>query len=262
MYKQQLRKRTRRDRAYISLYGTTILHLRNPYVVAWWSAAFPGFGHILLSKHLRGLGLFIWEVVVNCNAKINLAMVHTFSGEFELAKASLDTRWMLMYIPVYLFAIWDSYRSAVDLNKAFVLAKREDSDFTSFSIGSMELNYLEKRVPLMAFMWSVFLPGLGQLYLHRIVTGFFLLVWSVVFLYSSHVLEAIQLLFLGDIDGATAVLDIQWYLFIFSIYGFVIYQSYENAVENNKLFDHEQSNFLKKNYQSPTFKVFKGKVVQ
>jgi TM2 domain-containing membrane protein YozV len=252
---------TRRLRAHVSLFGTSQLHLRNPYVIAWWSAAFPGFGHMLLSKHLRGFLLFTWEVVINYNAKINLAMVYSFCGEIELAKASLDTRWMLMYIPVYLFGIWDSYRSAVDMNKSFILANREDAPFNTFCMGSLELNYLEKRVPLMAALWSIFMPGLGQLYLHQIVAGFFTLVWSVVFLYFSHILEAIQFLFLGDISGATAVLDIQWFLFIFSVYGYVIIDSYINAVENNKLFDHDQTNFLIKNYQSRDFKVLKGKVV-
>lgn len=68
------------------LAGTTQFHLRNPYVIAWWSAAFPGFGHLLLSKYLRGFTLFMWEVVVNYNAKINLAMVHSFCGDIETAK--------------------------------------------------------------------------------------------------------------------------------------------------------------------------------
>jgi hypothetical protein len=27
----------------------------NPYVVAWWAAAFPGLGHLLLSRYVRGL---------------------------------------------------------------------------------------------------------------------------------------------------------------------------------------------------------------
>lgn len=35
----------RRYSAHISIMGTTQIHLRNPYIIAWWSAAFPGFGH-------------------------------------------------------------------------------------------------------------------------------------------------------------------------------------------------------------------------
>ncbi|GMA62621.1 hypothetical protein [Alicyclobacillus fastidiosus] len=123
----------RRFKAHVSLFGTTQLHMRNPYVIAWWSATFPGFGHLLLSKYLRGFVLFIWEVVVNYQAKINLAMVDTFSGHIELAKHDLHPRWMLMYIPVYLFGIWDSYRTAVDINNVYLLAEREDAPYNSIA---------------------------------------------------------------------------------------------------------------------------------
>lgn len=171
----------RRYRAHVSTLGTTQIHLRNPYIIAWWSAAFPGFGHLLLSKYLRGFVLFIWEVVVNVNSNLNLSMIYSFQGEIEKAKEILDTRWLLIYIPVYIFAIWDSYRTTVDLNKIFVLAEREEHRFNSFSIGIMEINYLDKRNPLMAIIWSLFMPGLGQLYIHRVITAFFVIIWGVVF---------------------------------------------------------------------------------
>lgn len=118
----------RRYRAHVSILGTTQVHLRNPYIIGWWSAAFPGFGHLLLSKYLRGFVLFIWEVVVNVNSNINLAMIYSFQGEIDKAKEILDTRWLLIYIPVYIFAIWDSYRTTVDLNKIYVLAERRSID--------------------------------------------------------------------------------------------------------------------------------------
>ncbi|MED3816043.1 hypothetical protein P4573_27985, partial [Priestia megaterium] len=107
----------RRYIAHVSIFGTTQIHLRNPYIIAWWSAAFPGFGHLLLSKYLRGFVLFIWEVVINLQSNINVATIHSFQGDIDMAKESLNTRWLLIYIPVYIFAIWDSYRTTVDLNK-------------------------------------------------------------------------------------------------------------------------------------------------
>jgi TM2 domain-containing membrane protein YozV len=251
----------RRYKAHVGIFGTTQFHLRNPYIIAWWSAAFPGFGHMLLNKYLRGSVLFIWEVFVNYQAKINLAMVHTFSGNFELAKETIDSRWMLMYIPVYIFAIWDSYRTTVDMNKVYLLAEREDAPFNSFTIGALEINYLDKQSPAMSFFWSIFMPGLGQLYIHRIISAFFTLTWTIVFLYFSHLLEAIQLLFFGEIKRATEVLDKQWLLYMPSAWGFAIYDSHINTVENNKLFENEQKKFLEKNYQNPQFRVKKGKVV-
>jgi hypothetical protein len=258
---QNINNKHRRFKAHISIFGTSQLHLRNPYIIAWWSAAFPGFGHLLLSKYIRGLLLFIWEVFVNYQANINLAMVQSFCGNIELAKATIDTRWMLMYIPVYLFAIWDSYRTAVDMNKLYLLAERENAPFNSFSIGVLEINYLDKRSPAMSVIWSLFMPGLGQLHIHRLVSAFFSLVWTIIFLYFSHTLEAVHLLFFGEIQKSTEVLDIQWLLYMPSMWGFAIYDSYMNTVENNKLFESEQQNFLINNFQNPRFRVKKGKVV-
>lgn len=252
----------RRYKAHVSIVGTTQIHLRNPYIIGWWSAAFPGFGHLLLSKYIRGYVLFIWEVFVNINAKVNLAMIYSFQGNIDMAKDVLNTRWLLMYIPVYLFGIWDSYRTTIDMNKVYILAEREDHRFNSFSLGALEINYLDKRNPVMSIIWSLFVPGLGQLYLHRILTSFFVIIWLVIFFYYSHALEAVSLLFLGEIQKATSVLKSEWLLFLPSIYGFAIFDAYMNAVENNKLYEKEQRNFLKKNYQAPDFKILKGRKVK
>lgn len=165
--------RERRYKAHVSSFGTTQLHLRNPYIIAWWSAAFPGFGHLLLSKYIRGYALFLWEILVNNMANINQALVYSFTGNIGMAKEVLEPRWLLLYIPVYIFAIWDSYRTSVDMNKVFLLAERENANFNTYTIGAFEINYLDKRRPLMAVIWSLLTPGLGQLYIHRVLTAVF-----------------------------------------------------------------------------------------
>ncbi|GGM39583.1 hypothetical protein GCM10011351_27190 [Paraliobacillus quinghaiensis] len=242
-------------KAHVSVLGTTQLHLRNPYIVAWWSAAFPGFGHLLLSKYLRGYILCIWEIFINSMTKLNLAMVYSFTGNMEMAKDVLEPRWMLLYIPVYLFGIWDSYRTTVDMNKVFVLADHENASFKSYAISAFEVNYLDKRRPIMAIIWSLLSPGLGQLYIHRVFKALFTMVCMIVFVYYSKLLVAVQFLFLGEINLATEVIDPQWLLFLPSLYGFSIYDSYVNTVENNKLFKSEQRKFLKENYQQHRFKI-------
>ncbi|TCJ02091.1 hypothetical protein [Cytobacillus praedii] len=252
----------RRYKAHVSIFGTTQLHLRNPYIIAWWSAAFPGFGHMLLSKYLRGYALFIWEVIVNVNAHVNSAMIYSFQGNIDMAKDVLDTRWLLMYIPVYLFGIWDSYRTTVDMNRIYLLSDREDHRFNSFAIGALEINYLDKRNPIVSLMWSLCIPGLGQLYIHRILTAIFVIVWLVIFYYFSHIQEAIVLLILGDVKEATSVLHSDWLLFIPSHYGFAIYDSYINTVENNKLFEKDLRKHLTLNYQSKKFQILKGQKVK
>ncbi|WP_026677633.1 hypothetical protein [Fictibacillus gelatini] len=246
---------SRRQKAYVSILGTTQLHLRNPYIVAWWSAAFPGFGHLLLSKYLRGFALFIWEFVINTQSHLNQAIVYSFTGKFDKAKEVIDHRWLLLYIPVYVFAIWDSYRTTIDTNKIYLAANREDADFQSFVIHPLEINYLDKRNPRIAVFWTLFMPGLGQLYIHRIGVSFFLLIWWIALVYLSHFLEAVHLLVSGDIGKSTAILSKEWFLFMPSVYGFAIYDAYVNTVENNKLFEDEQRHFLQKNFQHPSFKM-------
>jgi len=126
----------------------------------------------------------------------------------------------------------------------------------------MEINYLDKREPILSLIWSLFIPGLGQLYIHRIITAFFVIIWTVIFFYFSHGLEAISLLFLGKVQQATDVLTPEWLLFFPSIYGFSIFDSYINTVENNKLFEKEQRDFLTRNFQNPNFQIVKGHKVE
>jgi hypothetical protein len=251
-----------RYKAHVSIYGTTQIHLRNPFIIGWWSAAFPGFGHMLLSKFLRGYLLFMWEVIVNLKAHINHAMIYSFQGNINMAKEVLDTRWLLMYIPVYIFGIWDSYRTTVDLNKIYLLAEWENHRFNTFSMGAVEINYLDKRNPILSVIWSLFVPGLGQLYIHRILTSFFVIIWLVIFFYFSHALEAVSLLFLGEIQKATSTVKPEWLLFLPSVYGFATYDSYINTVENNNLYKRVQKDYLKKCYQSACFQLQKGQKVK
>ena len=75
----------RREKVYLGALGITKLNLKNPFVVACWSAAFPGMGHLLLSKYLRGFALFFWELFVNYKASVNLLILYSFTGDFEKA---------------------------------------------------------------------------------------------------------------------------------------------------------------------------------
>ncbi|MCT8975213.1 hypothetical protein N4T77_01230 [Clostridium sp. CX1] len=243
----------KRSVAYLSLLGTTQLHLRNPFIIACWSIAFPGMGHLLLSKYLRGFFLFIWEVLVNRNAHINLLILYSFIGDFEKAKEVVDIKWMSFYIPTYLFSVWDSYRTTIDLNHAYMLAAREDAEIKPFKISSIEINYLDKRSPWVSTIWSLLIPGAGQLYIHRLITAFFLVTWWIVICLNANFLPAMHYTLLGDFQQVKSTLDMQWLLNIPSVYFFAMYDAYTNTVENNKLFDWEQSKFLKKHYQNPNF---------
>ncbi|MBP3040302.1 hypothetical protein J9303_12485 [Bacillaceae bacterium Marseille-Q3522] len=114
----------------------------------------------------------------------------------------------------------------------------------------------------MSGTWSLLMPGLGQLYIHRIFMAIFIFVWSVIFFYYSHLLEAISFLFVGKIAEATAVLKEEWLLFFPSVYGCVFYDCYLHTVENNKLYENEQREYLKTHFQDPDFNIIKGDKMQ
>lgn len=244
--------------SHLSIFGTTQIHLRNPYIIAMWSVMFPGYGHLLLNKYLRGFSLFIWELFINQSIHLNSAMVYSFIGEIEKAKEVLDVRYMHLYIPVYIFAIWDSYRTTVDMNKIYLLNEKDAAAVERLVIKPFEINYLDKRNPLSAIMWSVTIPSLGQLYIHRIFAALFTLVMTVILVHFSHFIEAFHYLLVGELKKSTQVLNAQWLMYLPSFYFFTIYDSYMNVVENNKLYDSEQKRLLRKFYQSKSFIVKKG----
>lgn len=243
----------RRYKAYLGIFGLTQLHLRNPFIIAFWSAMFPGFGHLILCKYLCGYILIIWEIVINSQSHINNAILYTFTGRFDMAKQVIDINWAFLYIPTYLFAIWDSYRTAVDLNHQFVLASREDASINTFALNTIEINYLDKKSPIVTFLLSVLTPGLGYFYIYRLPSSVFILIcWITIIVYSK-ALPSILYTFMGDFSRSTSILNHQWFLDIPSIYFASIYDSYLKTVENNKLFEWEQSKFLSTEYQSPNF---------
>ncbi len=113
----------------------------------------------------------------------------------------------------------------------------------------MDICYLDKRSPWVAAIFSSLAPGTGHLYTHRIPTSFFLLVKFILVIYFSHLLPAIHYTAVGAFEQATVAIDPQWFLFLPSLLGFAIYDSYVNTVEYNRLFSMEQSRFIRDNYQ-------------
>ena len=245
----------RRPKSYISSLSTNHIHLRNPSMTVWMSVLFPGFGHVLLGSYFKGFLLIIWEIIVNMNAKINLAIIYTFQGKFELAKDALDKRWVFLYLGVFSYALWDSYRLTVDLNKLSVLADRQAPPIVSSKIDCFGINYLDKRSPWVAAIWSAMMPGMGQNYTNRLPIGFFLLVWWIAIAYYSRYGEALYYSIIGAFEQAKAIVDPQWLLFMPSLHFFAVYDAYVHTVEFNKLFALEQAGYLKGNYQSETFEL-------
>ena len=166
-----LNKHIRRQNTYMSGFSNNYNFLINPWIPTMWSFIFPGFGHLFTNMFLEGYILVIWEIIVNTLAHLNEAMMYSFQGKFELAKKVLNLNWGLMYVAVYIFAAWDSYRSNVDTNSIYDLAERDKATIKPMQIAGLSIVYLEKYKPKIVALWSTFMPGLGQIILHKIPMG-------------------------------------------------------------------------------------------
>lgn len=220
----------------------------NPVVIAWWSAAFPGFGHMLINMHIKGNILILFEFIINLNAHLNQATAYSFSGNFQLAKNVLDSRWALIYIPFYFFCIFDSYRSAKDVNHLCLLTDQVPVIKPIFEMKSFSLSYLDIRSPRTAMLWSLFLPGTGELYCQRTITALSLMIWTLVIAYFSHGMESIQYLLTGDLGQSIAVLDMEWLLFIPSLNFGAAYDAYRGTLTHNHYFVREQMDYLRRKW--------------
>ncbi|MEW5321768.1 hypothetical protein V2J23_06380 [Geobacillus thermoleovorans] len=105
----------RRKRAYLSQFSTTHLHLRHPLVVAFFSFSFPVLSNLMQHRYATAFILIVWEPFINTKAHVNTGILYSLLGDFEKAKAVLDERWLMFYVAIYMYGIWDSYRGSVDL---------------------------------------------------------------------------------------------------------------------------------------------------
>lgn len=231
------------------------IHPRTPWVITWWSASHLGYAYMSLGSYVKGFALIFLEVFLNINAKLNLGILYSFTGRFEMAKQVLDPNWLLFYVPVYIFSILQGHRLTVALNKYSILAERENSRMIPFKINNWEIAFLDKRKPWMAMVLSSLVPGLGHLYIHRVPAGLYMLAWWIFISYNAKLFPCIYLTAMGDFAGATTVADPIWLIFLPSIYVFSIYGAYVYTVAHNRLFEQEQKRFLIDNYQNANFPV-------
>ncbi len=243
--------------AKISLFGVTSLHKRSPLMIAWWSAAFPGFGHFLLNQYLRGTFLTLSEVIFNTLCHINEAIVFSLSGQFDQAKAVLEPRWVLGYLIIFLIVIWDSYRSTLYQNKLCQLAELERASLPNLNFFASEIQYIQPKSPLVAATFSLFFPGCGQLYNHRIGLAFYAISWWWLYISLSHFHESLIYILTGRFMDSITILRPHWFLFMPSVVGGSVYHAYTMAKEHNRLYREEQRKFLNHRYHSSSVRLFR-----
>lgn len=242
------RKNNRHPIAHLTPFSSNYIRVLNPFMPMWWAFAMPGTGHMMLGKMLNGFLLFGFEFLVNTKTHLNQAIIYSMTGQFQLEKDTIDLRWFLVYIGVYIFSVWDSYRLTTDINQFSMLAIKEKGPIHTFKLGAIEINFLQRVNPWLAVIWSAVTPGLGHILLRHKILGFYLLIWHITIVYKSHLSEAVYYSFIGEFQRATAIMDLEWTLFIPSVYIFAICDTYYRSIELNKLFKMEQARFLQENY--------------
>lgn len=109
----------------ISAGGVQYLDRGNPWMAAVWSAFLPGFGHMYNMKTFKSIIILAWAIVIVLFSHINDAIIATFTGRFSEAGKVVDYQWLLFFPSIYMFAIWDSYNDAVEMNSLFAEEQRQ-----------------------------------------------------------------------------------------------------------------------------------------
>ncbi|WP_238442469.1 hypothetical protein [Desulfofalx alkaliphila] len=233
----------------LSAHDISILNKKAPWITMWWSAALPGLGHLCNGAYLRGLLIMSWEIIINLMSHLNLAILYTFTGNIKKSVEVLDIGWVLFYGVVFCFAIFDSYRLSVEVNIITQLERKQSKHHYNFLFfNTLGINFVDKKRPWVALVWSMLLAGFGHLYNMRLLKASILLVWTIVIIYFSNMNNAIVATFTGNFARAKEIVDYQWLMFFPSIYFYAMWDSYNDAVQHNKLFNEQQKSYLQKKY--------------
>lgn len=107
------------------------------------------------------------------------------------------------------------------------------------------------KSPVSAMLWSIALPGLGQIYNRDYVPAFLLIGLEFLVNYYSNLNLAILYSFNGDFHQAHEAINYKWGLFYPSVYGFSIWQAYNHAKAHNRKL--EGNTVLKKTHLTGFF---------
>lgn len=217
-------------------FGIQYVALRNPWAPVWWSVALPGFGHLLMGQNVRGLILMSWEILVNVEGNLNMAIYYSLLGEIDQARAVVRYEWLIIYPLFYIFSMFDAYRTCLDLNRLATMERlQKRRRFDRVSASWVGTTYLSHRDPAMAAIWSAALPGAGQLYADRAVKSLTLMGWYLAVVWKSGLAHAAFHTLQGNLAGSDVQIDYEWLLFWPSIYLFGIADAYSEVVEQNRI---------------------------
>ncbi|WP_226619978.1 hypothetical protein LG298_07775 [Cytobacillus firmus] len=120
----------------------------------FWSIALPGFSQLLAGQLWKGTLFVVLEFIINVYSHFNSAIMYSFMGEIDKAVHVLNYQWLMFYPCLYMFAMWDAYRSA--------MPEKEELSFLPFVFSAyfvtVGLMYSTKLKLFGVFLGPVFLP--------------------------------------------------------------------------------------------------------
>ncbi|MEN1967087.1 hypothetical protein WMZ97_03315 [Lentibacillus sp. N15] len=97
----------------------------------------------------------------------------------------------------------------------------------------MERNNNNKS-PIAALLWSLALPGFGQLYNRDFLLGIILMTWEIILNVKTNLNLALFYSFKGDFTLASQVVNYEWGLFYPSVFCFALWQAFNSAHSLNR----------------------------
>ncbi len=226
--------------------GLQYLNRRNPWAAAWWSVALPGLGHFYNGSFLKGFILMSWEIVVNLQSNLNLAIYHTLLGNPDLAREVLNIRWAILYPPVYMLAIWDAYRVTVEGNKLWDLERLQQHRYFDYhTMTFYGQNMLVRRNPWVAAFWAAALGGAGHFHNMQLVKGIMLMSWHLAIWLNSGMSKAVFYTLIGRTDLIAEVINYQWLLFWPSVHMFNVWNAWVDCIGLNNLYDEAELHWFR-----------------
>lgn len=85
---------------------------KSPITALLWSVMMCGFGQYYNGQYIFGTVLLLCEVGANVLSRLNVSILHSFHGDYQMANDIINYQWGLFYPSIYGFSIWQAYNKA------------------------------------------------------------------------------------------------------------------------------------------------------
>ncbi|KQL54855.1 hypothetical protein AN964_15950 [Heyndrickxia shackletonii] len=90
-----------------------------PLEAILWSIALPGFAQLLSGSLVKGILFILLEFLINVKSNFNEGIMLSFLGQTVMASKIINYQWLMFYPCLYMYAMWDAYKSAQEKVKKY-----------------------------------------------------------------------------------------------------------------------------------------------